>query len=132
MNGSITSRFLSSRLRSLVATAVVAGLLVFVACFMVWHHFGGGAWRSDVRVDETVVLTPQKLELIVASCHGAPRVSLRETDVDVQVTVKSFSTPFRGGLDCQDSVEVSLREPLGDRAVVDGHTGNVVRVTNTR
>ena len=89
---------------------------------MVLHHLGGGAWRSDVRVDEAWLLAPQRLELIVASCNGAPRVSLRETDVDVQVKVKSFSTPLRGGDDCQDAVTVYLREPLGDRDVVDEHT----------
>ncbi len=127
-DGSGARGFSPGRLGPFVVAVVVTALVVFVACFMVWHHLGGGAWRSDVRVDEAYLLTPQRLELIVASCHGAPRVSLRETDVDVQVKVKSFSTPFRGGLDCQDGVEVSLREPLGDRAVVDEHTGKVVSV----
>ena len=108
----------SGRRGPLVGAVVVAALVVFVACFMVWHHLGGGAWRSDVRVDEAWLLAPQRLELIVASCNGAPRVSLRETDVDVQVKVKSFSTPLRGGDDCQDAVTVYLREPLGDRDVV--------------
>ena len=120
--------FLLGRLGPFVVAVVVTALVVFMACFMVWHHLGGGAWRSDVRVDEAVLLTPQRLELIVASCHGAPRVSLRETDVDVKVKVKSFSTPFLGGLDCQDGVEVYLREPLGDRVVVDEHAGKVVSV----
>ncbi len=66
---------------------------------------------------------------MVASCHGAPRVPLEETDVDVQVKVISFSTPLRGGLDCLDRVEVHLQEPLGDRIVVDKHTGQSVSVS---
>ena len=125
-------KLLSGRLGPLIVAVVVTGLLVFVACFMVWHHLGGGAWRGEVRVMEAVLLAPQRLELRVASCHGAPRVSLRETDVDVQVKVVAFSTPFHGGMDCQDAVEGYLRNPLGDRAVVDKHAGQVVSVTTVR
>ena len=128
-NSSGARGFLPGRLGPLIAAVVVTALLVFVACVMVWHHLGGGAWRSEVRVDKAWLLAPERLELIVSSCNGAPRVSLKETDVDVQVTVQSFSTPLRGGDDCQDHVNVYLREPLGDRAVVDKHTGRVVKVT---
>ena len=132
-NGSseIRQRFLSGRLGPLIAVVLTA-LVVFVACFMAWHNLGGGAWRSDVRVMEAVLLAPKRLELGVASCHGAPRVSLRETDVDVQVKVLAFSTPFHGGNDCDDHVEVYLREPLGDRVVVDKHTGQIVSVRTVR
>ena len=124
--------FLPSRLGPLVVAVVVTALLVFAACFVVWHYLGGGAWRSDVRVDEAYLLTPERLELVVASCNGAPRVTLWITDVDVRIKVKSFSTPFRGADDCQDGVWVDLREPLGDRVVVDEHTGKVVSVRTTR
>ena len=125
-------RFLSVRLGPLIVAVVVTGLLVFVACFMLWHHLGGGAWRGEVRVMDAVLLAPQRLDLGVASCNGAPRVSLRETDVDVQVEVLAFSTPFRGGDECDDHVEVYLREPLGDRGVVDNHTGQAVSVRTVR
>ena len=133
----VTSRsgsrgFLSGRLGPLIVAVVVTGLLVFVACFAVWHNLGGGAWRSEVRVVEAVLLAPKRLELLVASCHGAPRVSLRETGGEVQVKVVAFSTPLRGGDDCLDSVEVYLREPLGDRSIVDKHTGQVVSVRTVR
>ena len=131
-NSPSARRFSPGRLGPLVITVVIIALVVFLACFLIWHYLGGGAWRSDVRVDEAMLLTPERLELIVASCHGAPRVSLRETDVDVQVKVKSFSTPFRGGNDCQDVVEVYLPDPLGDRDLVDGHAGEVVNVVTAR
>ena len=133
MTSSSGSRgFLSGRLGPIIIAVLVTGLVVFVACFMVWHHLGGGAWRSEVRVMEAVLLAPQRLDLGVASCNGAPRVSLRETDVDVQVRVMSFSTPFHGGDDCDDHVEVYLREPLGDRVVIDRHTGQIVSVRTGR
>ena len=124
--------FLSGHLGPLIVAVVLTALVVFVACFAVWFNLGGGAWRSEVRVMEAVLLAPKRLELRVASCHGAPRVSLRETDVDVQVKVVAFSTPFHGGMDCQDAVDVYLREPLGDRGVVDKHTGQVVSVGTVR
>ena len=84
----------SGRIGMAIATVVVVGLLVFVACFMIWHHIGGGAWLSAVSVKSALLLSPDRLELIVASCHGAPRVSLEEKDVDVRVKVISFSTPL--------------------------------------
>ena len=123
-----TRGLLTGRLGPLIIAVVITGLLVFVACFMVWHHLGGGAWRSEVSVKSASLLSPDRLELIVASCHGAPQVSLEETDVDVQVKVISFSTPLRGGMDCLDIVQGHLREPLRDRIVVDKHTGQSVTV----
>ena len=133
MTSSSGSRgFLSGRLGPIIVAVVVTGLVVFVACFAVWLNLGGGAWRSEVRVMEAVLLAPQRLDLGVASCNGAPRVSLRETDVDVQVKVIAFSTPFHGGNDCDDHVDVYLREPLGDRVVVDRHTGQAVSVRTDR
>ena len=120
--------FLSGRIGTTIVAVVITGLVVFVACLLVWHHLGGGAWRSDVSVKSALLLSPDRLEFIVASCHGAPRVSLEETDVDVRIKVISFSTPLRGGMDCLDTVQGHLREPLGDRIVVDKHTGQSVTV----
>ena len=119
----------SGRIGMAIATVVVVGLLVFVACFMIWHHIGGGAWLSAVSVKSASLISPDRLELLVDSCHGAPRVSLEETDNDVHVKVIAFSTPLRGGIDCLETVEVFLQEPLGDRIVVDKHTGQTVAIS---
>ena len=125
--------FLSGRLGPIIIAVLVTGLVVFVACFAVWLNLGGGAWRGEVSVREVLLRYPDRLSLAVASCNGAPRVSLfRETDIDVQVKVIAFSTPFHGGNDCRDVVEVTLREPLGDRVVVDRHTGQIVSVRTGR
>ena len=135
-NDSGSRGFLSGRLGPIIIAVLVTGLVVFVACFAVWLNLGGGAWRGEVSVREVLLRypdRPDRLSLAVASCHGAPRVSLfRETDVDVQVKVIAFSTPFHGGNDCRDVVEVTLREPLGDRVVVDRHTGQIVSVRTGR
>ena len=120
--------FLSGRLGTTIVAVVITGLVVFVACFMIWHHIGGGAWRSAVSVKSASLISPDRLELLVDSCHGAPRVSLEETDNDVHVKVIAFSTPLRGRMDCLEPVEVFLQEPLGGRIVVDKDTGQSVTV----
>ena len=122
-------RFFLGRLGTIIVTAVITGLLVFVACFMVWHHLGGGAWLSEVSVKKALLLPRDRLVLVVDLCQGAPRAYFWESDVDVQVEVMAFSTPMIGGDDCRDHVQISLREPLGDRIVVDKPTGQPVSVT---
>ena len=122
--GSGPTGFLSFRLIPVIVAVMMTGLLVFVACLMVWYNLGGGAWRSGVSVRDVKMAAPDRLILTVASCHGAPRVLMsRETDVDVQVKVIAFSTPFHGGLDCLEFIKVYLEEPPGDRDIVDLHTG---------
>ena len=117
-------RFLSGRIWPLVVAVLMTGLLVFIACLMVWYHLGGGAWRSGVSIRDVKLAAPDTVILAVESCHGSPRVAMsHETDVDVLVKIVSFSTPVHGGLDCLDSVNVYLEEPLGDRSVVDMHSG---------
>ena len=134
MTSSSGSRgFFSGRVGPIIVAVVVTAVVVFVACFMVWHNLGGGAWRGGVSVMRAQLLSPNELSLGVGSCNGNPEVSLlRETDVDVQVKVIAFSTPFHGGEDCRDGVKVDLREPLGDRVVIDMHTGQVVSVRTGR
>ena len=123
-------RFFSGRLGTIIVTAVITGLLVFMACFMVWHHLGGGAWRGSVSVYRALFVPPDQLILSVASCNGNPEmIFVRETEVDVQVEVIAFSTPWIGGDDCADQVNLRLAEPLGDRIVVDKHTGQSVSVS---
>ena len=56
---------------------------------------------------------------------------LIETDFDVQIKVVSSAFPFRGGDDdCDDIIEVQLQEPLGERLIVDKHSGQVVKITH--
>ena len=118
--------FLSGRIWPLVVAVVITAFLVFMACLMVWYHAGGGAWRSEVSVIEVRLEAPDTLILSVASCHGAPSASVKEETTDtVQVRVVAFSTPLHGGRDCLDAVKAHLREPLGDRVVVDTHSGEI-------
>ncbi len=122
--GPFTRGLLSERRRCLIGVVVVIGLLSIVALVFV---FTG---RGEARVVEVMFHSPQRLELLVASCNRNPAVSLlRESDVDVQVKVKVDSDFRSGEGDCLDSVEVYLQEPLGDRVIVDKHTGRRVSIT---
>ena len=113
----------------LTCTVVVTALVVFVACVCAWYNLAGGGWRGAVTVDGATYVPPNRLSLGVGSCLGGPKVtSLRESDVDVEIKVIAFTTPTRGGLSCRDGVGVRLEKPLGDRAVIDGHTGERVGV----
>ena len=85
----------------------------------------------EVGVVEARLVAPKRLELLVATCHP-PQVSLWERDVGLQVKAMSVSPSSQGGVDCRVSVEFDLRKPLGDRAIVDQHTGQVVNITTAR
>ena len=132
--GSGSKGFLSVGLGHLICTVVVTGLVVFVACVCVWYNFAGGGWRGAVTVPRAsygyAPENPYGLGLSVSSCLGDPKVTqVRETEHEVEVKVIAFTRPFHGGMDCADGAAVQLREPLGGRVVIDGHTGQRVRVT---
>lgn len=129
-NGSGSRGFFFGRVGAIVVAVVVTGVVVFVACFMVWYNVGGGVWRSEVSVRTAALRSPDMLSLVVDSCGGDPKAPyLRETDVDVQVKVVASSTPFHGGCDGLDVVDIRLGKPLGDRDFVDRHTGRSVSVS---
>ncbi len=127
---------LSGHIGLLVVSVVVAGLLVFVGCS---GDVGLGDVREgeveegevrEVSVMEAELSAPDRLTLIVGSCNKDPEVSLlRETDTEVRVKVTAFFSPSLVVDDCLDIVEVRLQEPLGDRVLVDEHTGQLVPVS---
>ena len=78
---------------------------------------------------EAILVAPNRLELTVASCNGNPRAyHVYDSGEPVRLRVVASSTPFKGGDDCLDLVEVSLRDPLPDQTIVDDHTGRAVSV----
>ena len=76
-----------------------------------------------------MMFTPDMLLLTVPTCEMQPVPSIEETEFDVQVRVTASVSPFQGsGLDCQGPVMILLQEPLGDRDLVDKHTGQTVEI----
>ena len=107
----------------------MTALLVFAACVYVWIDLGGGAMYGEARVKEAAFHPPDKLRLILDSCHEFIRkVSTAwEPSRELKVKVLAFST-FPRDSGCQDYVEVQLKSSLEGRTVIDGHTGQPVRV----
>ncbi|MCH7984345.1 MAG: hypothetical protein IIC28_10285 [Chloroflexi bacterium] len=133
-NSSASRSFFSSRTGRIVVAIVVIGTLFFFAVVSSfsgqWSFLRGFTLRTAVDVMEAESRPSDRLRVGVASCNADPEVVLfRETDDDVQIKVVSSKWPFRGGADdCQDGVIVQLQQPLGDRVVVDKHTGQPVNV----
>jgi len=108
----------------------LAGLVLVTAIFIGWIALGGGVWRGKVSVIEAELRSSNVLVLVVASCGGDPEVTqILESDRDVLVEIVASSTPLAGGDDCLDLVEVQLQQPLEDRVVIDGHSGQTVDVS---
>ena len=87
--------------------------------------------RQEVRVREARLESPDTLVLSADTCNENPEVSvLQETDEEVQVLMRADAYPFRQSYpDCVEAITVQLESPLGNRVVVDKHTGRVVSVT---
>lgn len=59
--------------------------------------------------------------VLIGTCHGDPVATVEEDDETVTITVTS--TLRSPGDACQDSLQIPLDRPLGDRDVIDGATG---------
>jgi hypothetical protein len=59
--------------------------------------------------------------VLIGTCHGDPVATVEEDDETVIITVTS--TLRSPGNACQDSLQIALNRPLGDRDVIDGVTG---------
>lgn len=106
-----------------VGVAIVVVVLGFMAFRVANPWFGG--WE-DAAISDTgdVALLGDGSSLSVPTgCHENQAVELSETPEEVRLLLR-----VRGGSrgDCNHYVEVELREPLGDRPVVDVHAGRVV------
>ena len=122
---------LSGRPRFLIFTAVVVVGLTVIAAWLL-AGLGVLTLHGEVEVRSGTISYPDLLLLVTGGhCQGGQQISmLRETDFDVQVKVTAPYRPFRmSGLDCEPSVEVRLQKPLGDRVVVDTHSGQTVSLT---
>ena len=128
--------FLSGRRRRLYIGLFIAAVAIGALAFAVWLFFfvgnGRDTSRAGVSVIQARLIAPDKLRLNVNSCNKNAGVSdLVETDVDVQVKVVADYDPSPLFVqECDDAVEVQLAKPLGDRDVVDKHTGEAVRDTS--
>ncbi len=79
--------------------------------------------RTPAIMQVTVSDSDMSLELYLGSCNADPEVDVVETDQAVTLLVGPVSKDIFFGRSCQDRWIVELDQPLGDRAVRDGNTG---------
>ena len=116
--------------RRYVALAVVSFVLGGLVVFYIWQSVGGGVWRGGVDIRTPNLFNPHTLELEVGSCNGNPSVfELHQDDESIRLRVEAYSTPLKGGDDCRDSVKVYLKDPLGDRVIIDDHTNRAITLS---
>ncbi|TVR25477.1 MAG: hypothetical protein EA387_03870 [Nitriliruptor sp.] len=72
---------------------------------------------------------PQELAVDVPSCYGDPELDgLVEADDEVRIRIVTTMVISGDALACLDKVQVTLQDPLGDRAVIDAESGETLRV----
>jgi hypothetical protein len=100
--------------RSILETLAVLAL-VLPACIATTAHIeeASGTPRSTT------------LRLVVGTCHADLSADVVETASRITVTVSGRSDSSD---DCLDGSTVRLRDPLGQRELVDGASGEVVPV----
>ena len=99
--------------------------LAVALAFMVLIATGCSARRANLA-EAYIRGADRVLEVIVNSCNADHTITVDESgsQVVITVTVRNDNT----NLDCQDAVMVTLLEPLGERSVVDGTTGQSIEV----
>ncbi|WP_380162711.1 hypothetical protein [Kineococcus sp. R86509] len=97
---------------------------IAVACLLTAFAAGcaDGEGRGPQRIEGWSVSDDDELILWVDTCDGDPETTLEESDAEVVITV--VSTKRSSDDDCQEPVTVVLSQPLGDREVADGKTGD--------
>jgi hypothetical protein len=84
---------------------------------------GVGGRRAISLADAQLFPDGRTLSIGVNSCNGAPTAEVDQRADEVLVTAEAY---IPGGDDqdsCMDEVTVELAEPLGNRSVVDGVSG---------
>ena len=87
--------------------------------------------RQEANVEYAWLMSPDTLVVNAGTCGMNPEVSfLEETDVDVQIMMRiDFHPPRLVYPECLTEKIVQLQAPLGDRIVIDKHTGKALSVT---
>jgi hypothetical protein len=118
-----------------MVAGALGAVMGFIIAVLVWIFLGEAAWGPP-RVDQRSVaiqearLDPsgRRLELVVDSCNGAPRASVRQGVSFVEIEVVAFVI-MDAEDDCQSLLEVTLPTGVSDpRQLVDLHSGDVVDV----
>jgi hypothetical protein len=98
---------------------ILAAILCVVSC-------SGGTRNTRVAILLTVSPDGRMLAVGLDSCNAEPVVEIVEQTAE-RVVLAAVAERNAGG-DCADVVSVTLDDPLGDRRLIDGSTGDDVIV----
>ncbi|MGB3762937.1 MAG: hypothetical protein WA966_06910 [Ornithinimicrobium sp.] len=99
-----------------IAAAVVGGVIL------------SGCGAAEPKIIELYGDPSSRLvEAAVNTCDQHPRLLAEESPDEVIVTLIVNDLDFSRG-DCSDGAVVTLVDPLGERSVVDGYTGEPLNV----
>lgn len=101
-------------MRSVGAIAVAIAAALFGA--------GCGIGWQDQAISHVSVGEDDRTLTVGWHCHQDSSVTVEETSDEVRLRLRVYS--YKG--DCASGTEVTLREPLGSRTVVDAATGRAV------
>lgn len=91
-----------------------------------------GTVRGPVPIGEPMLEGDRLLRVTVPTCNGDPEITvLAESATEVRLEITSTgAAPGWGSDACLDIVDVTLGAPLGERAVIDLSTGDVLDVAH--
>jgi hypothetical protein len=86
----------------------------------------GCSSSKDAQIMTAVLEEPQLLRFGVDTCNAELAVAVHETDSEVRIAVTAKNDET--GHDCADGARIHLRQPLGERVVIDESTDATVKV----
>lgn len=107
----------------MVSFIAASSAMLLVAC-------GGGTRNAAVVELMFISADGRTLTVGIDSCNAEPVLTVVEQQAD-RVVLTAESEQTAGG-DCADGGVVTLREPLGDRRLVDDLTGRDVIADNVQ
>lgn len=94
---------------------IVAAVLLLAAC-----STNAGIFEAYISADGVTV------ELSVNTCNADLSTEVIESESTAEVTVIAENDTTD---DCADVITITVNEALGDRSLIDGSTGEVLRVS---
>lgn len=107
-----TTASLRHRVPGLAAVALLITVLV-AGCGVGWQ---------DQQISQVTVDGDDRTLTVAWHCHLDSSVTAEETPAEVRLSFRVYS--YRG--DCAGTEVLRLREPLGDRTIIDASTGRSV------
>lgn len=75
-------------------------------------------------------LNGRVLSVEVPTCEAEPQVAVEEDEATVTLVATARTRPFGGG-DCTEFAVVELEDPLADRQILNGVTGEAIELGGT-